>query len=163
MHLLWSMIVFAVKGVRIMREDNSNNHRYEIFEMVMIGSLAVFTAVAIIGLTGSGNLIGPLLLAFCCLSVSLPFLVFQIACLTLGITQRHKILLQTSTVIIALLGVFGLLASISAIAGTLFAISCICAYNLFLAYSRDSKMSEYKAQTDGSSGDNDAKIVADSS
>lgn len=146
-----------------MKEDISQHHKYELFELLMIGGLAVFTVIAIIELAGSGNLIGPLLLAFCCLSVSLPFLVFQIACLTLGITQRHKILLQTSTVIIALLGVFGLLASISAIAGTLFAISCICAYNLFLAFSRDSKMSEYKAQTDDSSGDNDAKMAANSS
>jgi hypothetical protein len=157
------MIVFAVKGVRIMKEDISKHHRYEIFERLMIGSLTVFTVIAIIELAGSGNLIGPLLLAFCCLSFSLPFLIFQIACLTLGITQRHKVLLQTSTVIIALMGVFGLLVSISAIAGTLFAISCICAYNLFVVFSKDSKMSEYKARTDDSSGDNDAKIATNSS
>jgi hypothetical protein len=156
------MLVFAIKGVQIMSEDNSHNKRYEIFERLMIGSLTVFTVIAIIELAGSKDLIGPLLFAFCCLSVSLPFLIFQIACLTLGITQRHKVLLQTSTVLIALMGIFSLLLSISAIAGTLFAISCICAYNLFVVFSRDAKMSEEKAQTDDSSDKDEAKVATNS-
>ncbi|MHC4556506.1 MAG: hypothetical protein ACYTFW_05305 [Planctomycetota bacterium] len=145
-----------------MSEDNSQNKRYEIFEKLMIGGLVAFTVVAIIELAGSKDLIGTLLFAFCCLSVSLPFLIFQIACLTLGITQRHKVLLQTSTVLIALMGIFSLLLSIHAIPGTLFAISCICAYNLFVVSSRDSKMSEEKAQADDSSRKDEAEMATNS-
>ncbi|MHC4426612.1 MAG: hypothetical protein ACYSYV_11010 [Planctomycetota bacterium] len=143
-----------------MRDDKSRDQRYEIFERIMIGGLAVFAAVAIIELAGSGNLIGPLLLALCCLSVSLPFLIFQIACLTLGVTQRHRVLLQTSTVVVALVGVFGLLISVSSVIGTLFAISCICAYYLFVVFSGESEMSENKDQT-GDSSSNNAKTAAD--
>ena len=142
-----------------MRINNSQDKRYEVFERLMIGGLTIFAAVAIIELAGSDNLIGPSLLALCCLSISLPFLIFQIACMTLGITQRYKILLQTSTVIIALVGVFGLLISISPLVGTLFAISCVCAYYLFVVFSRDSKMSGDKGQSDDSCDNNDAKMA----
>lgn len=128
----------------------------------MIGGLTIFAAVAIIELAGSENLIGPSLLALCCLSVSLPFLIFQIACLTLGITQRYKILLQTSTVVIALVGVFGLLISVSPIIGTMFAISCVCAYYLFVVFSRNSKIHEDKGKSFDGSGDKDAKLATDS-
>ncbi|MGD8500128.1 MAG: hypothetical protein PVJ86_05745, partial [Phycisphaerales bacterium] len=126
-----------------------------------IGGLAVFAALAIVELAGSANLIGPLLLALCCLSVSLPFLIFQIACLTLGVTQRRKVLLQTSTVVVALVGVFGLLISVSAAVGTLFAVSCICAYYLFTVFSGQSRMSEDRDRADHSSGGNDAKMAAE--
>ena len=142
-----------------MRINNSQDKRYEVFERLMIGGLTIFAAVAIVELAGSDNLIGPSLLALCCLSISLPFLIFQIACMTLGITQRYKILLQTSTVIIALVGVFGLLISISPLVGTLFAISCVCAYYLFVVFSRDSKMSEDKGQSNDSSDNTDAKMA----
>ena len=145
-----------------MRINNSQDKRYEIFERLMIGGLTIFAAVAIIELAGSENLIGPSLLALCCLSVSLPFLIFQIACLTLGITQRYKILLQTSTVVIALVGVFGLLISVSPIIGTMFAISCVCAYYLFVVFSRDSKIHEDKGKSFDGSGDKDAKLATDS-
>lgn len=145
-----------------MRINNSQDKRYEIFERLMIGGLTIFAAVAIIELAGSENLIGPSLLALCCLSVSLPFLIFQIACLTLGITQRYKILLQTSTVVIALVGVFGLLISVSPIIGTMFAISCVCAYYLFVVFSRNSKIHEDKGKSFDGSGDKDAKLATDS-
>jgi len=147
-----------------MIKNNSQDQRYEIFERLMIGGLTIFAAVAIVELAGSelagsDNLIGPSLLALCCLSVSLPFLIFQIACMTLGVPQRHRVLLQSSTVVIALVGVFGLLISISPIVGTLFAISCVCAYYLFVVFSRDSKMSEDKGQSDDSSDNTDAKMA----
>lgn len=145
-----------------MRKNNSQDKRYEIFERLMIGGLTVFAAVAIVELAGSENLIGPSKLALCCLSVSLPFLIFQIACMTLGVTQRHRVLLQSSTVVIALVGVFGLLISISPIIGTLFAISCVCAYYLFVVFSRESKMLEDKSRSDDSSGNNNAKIAKNS-
>ena len=140
-----------------MIQNNSRDKRYEIFERLMIGGLTVFAAIAIVELAGADNLIGPSLLALCCLSVSLPFLIFQIACLTLGVTQRHRILLQTSTVVIALVGVLGLLISISPIVGTLFVISCVCAYYLFIVFSRDTKILEDKSSSDDSSGNNNAK------
>ncbi len=113
--------------------------RHDIFEKMMIGGLTIFAAAAIVELAGVENLIGPSLFALCCLSVALPFLVFQIACLTLGITQHHRVLLQTSTVILALVGIFGLIISISPLVGTLFVISCVCAYYLFIVFSKDSK------------------------
>ena len=122
-----------------MSKEMTYNKRHEIFEKIMIGGLTIFAAIAIVELVGFENLIGPSLFALCCLSIALPFLIFQIACLTLGVTQHHRILLQTSTIIIALVGVFGLLISISPLVGTLFVISCICAYYLFVAYSKESK------------------------
>jgi hypothetical protein len=128
----------------------------------MIGGLTVFAAVAIVELAGSGNLMAPLLLALCCLSVSLPFLIFQLACLTLGVTQRHRVLLQTSTVIIALVGVFGLLISVSALIGILFVISCLCAYGLFAVFSGDSAVAADKGRTNNSSG-GDARATANGS
>ena len=146
-----------------MTEDNSRDQRSERFERLMIGGLAVFAAVAIVELAGSGNLIAPLLLALCCLSVSLPFLIFQLACLTLGVTQRHRVLLQNSTVITALVGVFGLLISVSAPIGILFVISCVCAYGLFVVFSRDSDIPADKGRTDDSSGSDDAKATANGS
>jgi Ca2+/Na+ antiporter len=155
------MMASALWEIRIMREDDSRDQRYEQFERLLIGGLAVFAAVAIVELAGSANLIGPLLLALCCLSVSLPFLIFQIACLTLGVTQRHRVLLQTATVVVALVGVFGLLISVSAAVGTLFTVSCICAYYLFVVFSGESEMSENKDQADDSSGDNDAETATD--
>jgi len=122
-----------------MKNDIIYDKRHEIFEKIMIVGLTIFAAVAIIELIGFENLIGPSLFALCCLSIALPFLIFQIACITLGVTQRHRILLQTSTVIIALAGIFGLLISISPLVGTLFAISCLCAYYLFVLYSKESQ------------------------
>lgn len=114
-------------------------NRQDIFEKMMIGGLTVFAAAAIVEFAGFENLIGPSLFAFCCLTIALPFLIFQIACLTLGVTQPHRVLLQTSTVILALVGIFGLIISISPLVGTLFAISCVCAYYLFVVFSKDSK------------------------
>lgn len=113
--------------------------RYEIFEKMMIGGLTVFAVAAIVELAGFEKLIGPSLFALCCLSIALPFLIFQIACITLGIKQHHRVLLQTSTVILSLVGIFGLLISISPLVGILFVISCICAYYLFVMFSKDLK------------------------
>jgi hypothetical protein len=121
-----------------MKNEMIYDKRHEIFEKIMITGLTIFTAVAIIQLIGLEHLIGPALFALCCLSIALPFLIFQIACLTLGVTQQHRFLLQTATVIVALAGIFGLLISISPIVGTLFVISCICAYYLFALYTKES-------------------------
>lgn len=120
-----------------MKNEILYDKRHEIFEKIMIIGLTFFTAVAIIELTGFEHLIGPALFALCCLSIALPFLIFQIACLTLGVTQHHRFLLQTTTVIVALAGIFGLLITISPIVGTLFVISCICAYYLFVLYTKE--------------------------
>lgn len=125
-----------------MREANFTDMRTQAFERTMTNGLAIFAAVAILQLAGSENLIGPLLFALCCLSIALPFLIFQIACTTLGIPQRHKILLQTSTVIISLVGVTGLLISVSSLIGILFAVSCISAYYLFTVFSADTESCE---------------------
>ena len=111
----------------------------DIFEKMMIGGLTVFAAAAIVELAGFEKLIGPSLFALCCLCIALPFLIFQLACLTLGITQHHRVLLQTSTVVLTLVGIFGLIISISPLVGTLFAVSCVCAYYLFVVFSKDSK------------------------
>ena len=121
-----------------MSKEMTYSKKHEIFEKIMIGGLTVFVAVAIIELAGFENIIGPSLFALCCLSIALPFLIFQIACLTLGVMPHHRILLQTSTVIIALVGIFGLIISISPLVGTLFAISCVCAYYLFMVFSKSS-------------------------
>jgi hypothetical protein len=129
-----------------MREANFTDMRTQTFEKTMTGGLTIFAAVAIIQLAGSGNLIGPLLFALCCLSIALPFLIFQVACTTLGIPQRHKVLLQGATTIIALVGVFGLLLSVSSLIGILFAISCISAYYLFTVFSADAESCETAAQ-----------------
>lgn len=122
-----------------MSKEMTYDKRHEIFEKIMIGGLTIIAAVAIVQLAGFENLIGPSLFALCCLSIALPFLIFQIACLTLGVPQHHRILLQTSTVIIALVGIFGLLISISPLVGTLFVISCVCAYYLFVAFAKEYK------------------------
>ena len=132
-----------------MKEDNFTDIRSQTFEKTMTSGLTIFAAVAIIQLAGSGDLIGPLLFALCCLSIALPFLIFQVACSALGIPQRHKVLLQTATMIIALVGVFGLLISVSSLIGIMFAISCICAYYLFTVYSAEAKSSEASPQTEG--------------
>jgi hypothetical protein len=129
-----------------MREANFTDMRTQAFERTMISGLTIFAAVAIVHLAGSANLMGPLLFSLCCLSIALPFLIFQIACTTLGIPQRHKILLQTSTVIISLVGVTGLLISVSSLIGILFAISCISAYYLFTVFSADTESCETAAQ-----------------
>lgn len=121
-----------------MSKEIIQDKKQEIFEKMMMGGLTIFAAVAIVELAGFENLIGPSLFALCCLSIALPFLIFQIACLTLGITQHHRILLQSSTIIIALVGIFGLLISISPLVGTLFVISCVCAYYLFVVFSKES-------------------------
>ncbi|MBN2182463.1 MAG: hypothetical protein JW715_11170 [Sedimentisphaerales bacterium] len=113
--------------------------RCEVFEKLMIGGLTIFAAVAVVEIAGFEKLIGPALFALCCLSIALPFLIFQIACLTLGLTPRHWILLQSLTVILALVGIFGLLISISPIVGILFVISCISAYYLFTVFLKDFK------------------------
>ncbi len=132
-----------------MRETNFTDIRSQTFEKTMTSGLTIFAAVAIIQLAGSGNLIGPLLFALGCLSIALPFLIFQVACTTLGIPQRHKVLLQASTIVIALVGVFGLLISVSSLIGIMFAISCICAYYLFTVFSADAKSTQAGPQTEG--------------
>jgi hypothetical protein len=114
-------------------------NKHDVFEKIMIGGLTIFAAASIVEIAGFENLIGPSLFALCCLSVALPFLIFQIACITLGIKQQHRILLQTSTVILTLVGIFGLIISISPLIGTLFVISCVCAYYLFVVFSKDLK------------------------
>ncbi|MEA3226135.1 MAG: hypothetical protein U9Q07_09305, partial [Planctomycetota bacterium] len=131
-----------------MKEANSTETKYQMFEKIMAGGLAIFSAVAIIQLAGAGELIGPLLFALCCLSIALPFLIFQIACIILEVPQRHRVLIQTSTMVIALVGMFGLLISVSSLIGILFAISCICAYYLFTIFSADAKPSEDSTQTE---------------
>ena len=130
-----------------MKEANFTDMRSKTFEKTMTSGLTIFVAFAIIQLSGSENLIGPLLFALCCLSIALPFLIFQIACATLGIPQRHKILLQTSTIIVALVGVLGLLISVSSLIGILFAISCICAFYLFTVFSADTESSETESNS----------------
>lgn len=130
-----------------MNEANSTETRCQAFEKMMAGGLAIFSAVAIIQLAGAGDLMGPLLFALCCLSIALPFLVFQIACAMMGIRQRHRTLLQASTMIIALVGMFGLLVSVSTLIGILFAISCIGAYYLFTVFSAETTSSVTSPQT----------------
>ncbi len=125
-----------------MREANFTDMRTQTFEKTMTSGLTIFAAVAIVHLAGSANLMGPLLFSLCCLSIALPFLIFQIACTTLGVPQRHKVLLQTSTVIISLVGVTGLLISVSSLIGILFAVSCISAYYLFTVFSADAESCE---------------------
>jgi hypothetical protein len=146
-----------------MREANFTDMRTQAFERTMISGLTIFAAVAIVHLAGSANLMGPLLFSLCCLSIALPFLIFQIACTTLGIPQRHKILLQTSTVIISLVGVTGLLISVSSLIGILFAVSCISAYYLFTVFSADTESCETAAQAqEAESKDDAAKAESDS-
>ena len=137
-----------------MKKGNPSDKNYQAFEKTMLSGLAIFAAVAILTLAGSGNLIGPLLLALCCLSVALPFLVFQIACLTLGINQRHKFLIQTTTIVVSLVGVFGLLVSVSSFIGVAFAISCMGAYYLFVSYSGESEPQEKAAQPEKNNNNN---------
>ena len=132
-----------------MKETHFTNIKSQTFEKTMTSGLTIFAAVAILQLAGSGNLIGPLLFALCCLSIALPFLIFQLACTALGVPQRHKVLLQTATMIIALVGVFGLLISVSSLIGILFAISCICAYYLFTVFSAGAESCETSPQTEG--------------
>jgi len=149
-----------------MTKSNPRDKKYEAFEKMMLSGLAIFAAVAILTLAGSGNLIGPLLLALCCLSVALPFLVFQLACLTLGLNQRHKVLLQTGTVVVALVGVFGLLISVSSFIGVVFAISCLGAYYLFVTFSGESEPQQKKPQPEKKNGDNNnnhTRILAENS
>jgi len=145
-----------------MKQSNTSVQKYEAFEKLLLSGLTIFAAVAILTLAGSGNLIGPLLLALCCLSVALPFLVFQIACLTLGINQRYKFLLQTATVVIALVGVFGLLISVSSFIGVVFAVSCLAAYYLFVTFSGESEKAQNAAQPNKSNG-NHTRILTENS
>ncbi|MFH1716915.1 MAG: hypothetical protein ABIF19_06155 [Planctomycetota bacterium] len=146
-----------------MKQSNTSVQKYEAFEKLLLSGLTIFAAVAILTLAGSGNLIGPLLLALCCLSVALPFLVFQIACLTLGINQRHKFLLQTSTVVVALVGVFGLLISVSSFIGVVFAVSCLCAYYLFVTFSGESETTQNATQPNKNSNSNHTRILTENS
>jgi len=147
-----------------MTKSNPSKQKYDAFEKVMLSGLTIFAAVAILTLAGSGNLIGPLLLALCCLSVALPFLVFQIACLTLGINQRHKFLIQTTTIVVSLVGVFGLLVSVSSFIGVAFAISCMGAYYLFVSCSGESEPQEKAAQPEkknNNTNNNHARILVE--
>jgi len=137
-----------------MKKGNPSDKNYQAFEKTMLSGLAIFAAVAILTLAGSGNLIGPLLLALCCLSVALPFLVFQIACLTLGVNQRYKVLLQTGTVVVALVGVFGLLISVSSFIGVMFAVSCLGAYYLFVTFYGESEPQQKESQPEKKNGNN---------
>ena len=122
-----------------MRNESTINRKYQVFEKFMLGGLAIFAAFALVELSSFEKLIGPSIFALCCLSVSLPFLIFQIACSTLEITYSHQSLLQTATVIVALVGVVGLLISVSAVVGILFLVSCIIAYYVFTISSKESK------------------------
>ena len=146
-----------------MREANFTDIQSQMFEKTMTSGLTIFAAVAILQLAGSENLIGPLLFALCCLSIALPFLIFQIACMTLGVPQRHKVLLQASTVIIALVGVFGLLISVSSLIGILFAISCICAYYLFTVFSAGAESCEAIPHTQEAENRDDTATAKSSS
>jgi hypothetical protein len=122
-----------------MRKESTINQKYEVFEKFMIGGLAIFAAFALVEISSFDNLVGPSIFALCCLSVSLPFLIFQIACTTLGVKHIHQPLLQTVTIVVALVGVVGLLISISAIVGILFLVSCIIAYYVFTVFSKESQ------------------------
>jgi len=148
-----------------MTKSNPRDKKYEAFEKMMLNGLAIFAAVAILTLAGSGELIGPLLLALCCLSVALPFLVFQLACLTLGLNQRCKVLLQTATVVVALVGVFGLLISVSSFIGVVFAISCLGAYYLFVTFNGESEAQQKEPQPENKNGNNNnhTRILAENS
>lgn len=75
-----------------MREIHFTSIQSQTFEKTMASGLSIFAAFAIIQLAGSEDLIGPALFALCRLSIALPFLLFQIACTTLGVPQRHKAL-----------------------------------------------------------------------
>ena len=122
-----------------MRKESTIDQKYEVFEKFMIGGLAIFAAFALVEISSFDNLVGPSIFALCCLSVSLPFLIFQIACTTLGVKHSHQFLLQTVTIVVALVGVVGLLISISAIVGILFLVSCIIAYYVFTVSSKESQ------------------------
>ena len=122
-----------------MKKESTINQKYEVFEKFMLGGLAIFAAFALVEISSFDNLMGPSIFALCCLSVSLPFLIFQIACSSLGVKHSHQSLLQTATIIVALVGVVGLLISISAIVGILFLISCIIAYYVFTVFSKESR------------------------
>ncbi|TKJ38910.1 MAG: hypothetical protein CEE38_04225 [Planctomycetes bacterium B3_Pla] len=126
-----------------MRNYSISNKKNEVFEKTMMSGLAIFVAaLAIVGFAGSGFLTWQLWLAFSCFSVSLPYLIFQIACMTLGVTQRHKVPLQVATVIVALVGIFASLINLSIVIGGIFAISCLSAYYLFTVCSTGSMISE---------------------
>jgi len=145
-----------------MTKSNPSKQKIEAFEKVMLSGLTIFAAVAILTLAGSGNLIGPLLLSLCCLSVALPFLVFQIACLTLGLNQHHKFLIQTTTIVVSLVGVFGLLISVSSFIGVAFAISCMGAYYLFVSFSGESEPQQKEAQPEKNNNTNNhARILVE--
>jgi hypothetical protein len=141
-----------------MKDEKTCVQKSEAFEKTMMSGLAIFAALAIIVLTGSGDLTGPLRLALFCLSVSLPFVIFQIACISLGVTQRHKFLLQVATVAVALVGVFALLIVVSGFVGVLFAVSCLGAYYLFMVFSAKPKTSEETSPADDGEAE-DAKVA----
>lgn len=118
-----------------------SDKRNEVFEKTMMSGLAIFVAaLAIVGFAGSSILTWQLWLAFSCFSVSLPYLIFQIACMAMGVTQRHKVPLQVATVAFALVGIFASLINLSIIIGGIFALSCLSAYYLFTVCSTESKM-----------------------
>lgn len=152
---------FVAKENRIMKNEKICDQRSEAFEKTMMSGLAIFAALAIIVLTGSVDLTGPLKLALSCLSVSLPFVIFQIACISLGVIPRHKFLLQVATVVVALVGVFSLLIVVSGFIGVLFAVSCLGAYYLFMVCSSKSKPSEDTSPTDDAKAE-DANVVSSS-
>ncbi|MHC4145770.1 MAG: hypothetical protein ACYSUD_13435 [Planctomycetota bacterium] len=142
-----------------MKTNITHDQRSEVFEKTMMSGLAVFVvALLIVGFAGSGNLTWQLWLALSCFSVSLPYLIFQIACMNLGVTQRHKVPLQVATVILATVGIFASLINLSIFIGTLFAISCLSAYYLFTVCSTGSKVPESIRRTTGNIKARKAKV-----
>ncbi len=127
-----------------MKSDNTFDKKSEVFEKTMMYGLAVFVAALAIVNFNSADiyLTWELWLAFSCFSIALPYLIFQIACLTLGVTQRHKVPLQMATVIVATVGIVASLINHSIIIGAMFAVSCLSAYYLFTVCSTGSKLSE---------------------
>ena len=131
-----------------MKTNITRDQRSEVFEKTMMSGLAIFVAaLAIVGFAGLGNLTWQLWLALSCFSVSLPYLIFQIACMTMGVTQRHKVPLQMATVAFALVGIFASLINVSIIIGGIFAVSCLSAYYLFTVCSVESSISEDTSTT----------------
>lgn len=127
-----------------MKTNITRDQKSEVFEKTMMYGLAVFVvALTIVNFNSSDiYLTWQLWLALSCFSISLPYLIFQIACLTLGVTQRHKAPLQVATVILATVGIFASLINLSIFIGALFAISCLSAYYLFTVCSTGSKVPE---------------------
>ncbi|MHC4495349.1 MAG: hypothetical protein ACYSYM_05940 [Planctomycetota bacterium] len=143
-----------------MKTNITHDQRSEVFEKTMMYGLAVFVvALTIVNFNSSDiYLTWQLWLALSCFSVSLPYLIFQIACMNLGVTQRHKVPLQVATVILATVGIFASLINLSIFIGTLFAISCLSAYYLFTVCSTGSKVPESIRRTTGNIKARKAKV-----